>query len=283
VDARNIRNIVLMRPINSMIEFKQIIGRGTRLFDGKDYFTIYDFVKAYEMFQDPEWDGEPLEPDPPGAPRPKPEEGPQKPDGGDDDEGEGKPTKLVIKLADGKERTFQHMSASTFWDASGKPISAAQFVENLFGKLPELFKDEAELRAIWSDPETRAGLISGLAERGFDGEQLAQVRSMIDAKESDLFDVLNYIAHTKHPLKRTERAETHRADILSRYDAKQQAFLDFVLSQYVAEGEAELGMDKLPDLLDLKYGSPSDAVRELGSVSDIRTTFRGFQSDLYKE
>ena len=62
VDARNVRNIVLMRPINSMIEFKQIIGRGTRLFDGKDYFTIYDFVKAYEHFNDPEWDGEPLEP-----------------------------------------------------------------------------------------------------------------------------------------------------------------------------------------------------------------------------
>src|SRR5204863_2987109 len=59
VDARNIRNIVLMRPINSMIEFKQIIGRGTRLYDGKDYFTIYDFVKAYLHLSDREWDGEP--------------------------------------------------------------------------------------------------------------------------------------------------------------------------------------------------------------------------------
>jgi type I restriction enzyme R subunit len=61
VDARNIRNIVLMRPVNSMIEFKQIIGRGTRLYDGKDYFTIYDFVKAHHHFSDPEWDGEPIE------------------------------------------------------------------------------------------------------------------------------------------------------------------------------------------------------------------------------
>jgi type I restriction enzyme, R subunit len=283
VDARNIRNIVLLRPVTNMIEFKQIIGRGTRLFDGKNYFTIYDFVKAYEMFEDPEWDGEPLEPDPPGAPRPKTDSEDKSEPVEDGDEPDPSKQRLVIKLADGKERTFQHMSASTFWDVSGKPISAAQFVENLFGKLPELFKDEAELRAIWSDPETRAGLISGLAERGFDGEQLAQVRGMIDAKESDLFDVLNYIAHTKHPLKRAERAETHRATILSRYGGKQQAFLDFVLSQYVAQGEAELGMDKLPDLLDLKYGSPSDALRELGSVSEIRTTFRGFQSDLYKE
>ncbi len=279
VDARNIRNIVLMRPVTNMIEFKQIIGRGTRLFDGKDYFTIYDFVKAYELFNDPEWDGEPIDPGPPGQPRePKPGPGEPEPPPGEPDPPK---QRLVITLADGKERTFQHMSASTFWDASGKPISAAQFVESLFGKLPELFRDEAELRRIWSEPETRAALITGLAERGFDGQQLAQVRSMIDADESDLFDVLNYIAHTRHPLKRSERAGTHRASILSRHDAKQQAFLDFVLSQYVAEGEEELGMDKLPDLLDLKYGSASDAVRELGSVAEIRSTFRGFQRQLY--
>lgn len=97
----------------------------------------------------------------------------------------------MIRLADGKERVFQHMSASTFWDASGKPISAAQFVESLFGKLSELFRDEAELRTICGDPETRAALIVGLADRNFDGEQLSQVRSMIDAQDSDLFDVLN--------------------------------------------------------------------------------------------
>jgi type I restriction enzyme, R subunit len=69
VDARNVRNIVLMRPIKSMIEFKQIVGRGTRTFDGKDFFTIYDFVKAYEHFNDPEWDGEPLPPETPTGPR----------------------------------------------------------------------------------------------------------------------------------------------------------------------------------------------------------------------
>lgn len=282
VDARNIRNIVLMRPCNNMIEFKQIIGRGTRLFDGKDYFTIYDFVKAYELFNDPEWDGDPLEPEAPGIPRPKPEPGdPKPPIDEDDDEIPKQP--LVIRLADGKERTFQHMSATTFWDASGKPISAAQFVENLFGKLPELFRDEEDLRRIWGQPDTRAALVAGLAERGFDGEALSSVRQMIDAEDCDLFDVLNYIAHTRAPKKRAERADTHRASILSRYDAKQQAFLEFVLSQYVAEGEEELGIDKLPDLLDLKYGSPSDAVRELGSVAEIRSTFTGFQKGLYED
>jgi type I restriction enzyme R subunit len=89
-----------------MIEFKQIIGRGTRLFDGKDYFTIYDFVKAYEHFNDREWDGEPDEPVPL---RPRGGEGPAPPPGGDDDDrgpegGEEGPLvrqRIKIKLADG--------------------------------------------------------------------------------------------------------------------------------------------------------------------------------------
>ncbi len=279
VDARNVRNIVLLRPVGSMIEFKQIIGRGTRLYDGKDYFTILDFVKAYEHFSDPEWDGEPLEPEPGPGPRPAPPEGP--PPEPPIDEPPPPREKLVIRLADGKERTFQHISGTTFWDASGKPISAQQFVEQLFGKLPELFRDEDELRRIWSDPDTRRALINGLAERGFAGEQLAQIRRMIDAEASDLFDVLRYIAFTKAPLKRAERAAARRADILSRYDPKQAEFLDFVLAQYVAEGEDELQPDKLPDLLELKYGTPADALKELGRAEDVRRSFRGFQKGLY--
>ncbi len=210
VDARNVRNIVLMRPVKSMIEFKQIIGRGTRLFEGKAYFTILDFVKAYEHFNDPEWDGEPMEPDPPKPPRP----GDPKGDPEDPPEPPGEPEtpkqKLVIKLADGKERTFQHISATTFWSEDGKPVSAQQFIEGLFGKLPELFRDEDELRQIWSQPDTRRKLIEGLAERGFAGEQLEAIRTATDAQESDLFDVLAYIAFLRAPLKRAERASANQ-------------------------------------------------------------------------
>jgi type I restriction enzyme R subunit len=108
VNARNIRNIVFLRPINSMIEFKQIVGRGTRLFDGKYYFTIYDFVGAYHHFSDPEWDGEPLEPE--LIPEHKVplklkvlEENNYNSDGGE------KRKILKIKLGDGKEREIQHM------------------------------------------------------------------------------------------------------------------------------------------------------------------------------
>jgi type I restriction enzyme R subunit len=153
VDARNIRNIVLMRPINSMIEFKQIIGRGTRLYDGKDYFTIYDFVKAHHHFNDPEWDGEPLEPEP-KEPRPAPPPEPL-PEPSPDAEPGPRRQKIKVKLADGKARTIQHMMSTTFWHPDGTPMSAQQFMEMLFGKLPAFFKDEAELRALWSDPSTR--------------------------------------------------------------------------------------------------------------------------------
>ena len=153
VDARNIRNIVLMRPINSIIEFKQIIGRGTRLFDGKEYFTIYDFVNAYKHFFDPEWDGEPIDDtsdDPPKHPTPPkvcpicgkipcqcPKEPPQPPR-----------TKLRIKLRDGKEREIKHMISTSFWGADGKPISVQEFMNNMFGAMPEFFKSEEELRKI---------------------------------------------------------------------------------------------------------------------------------------
>ncbi len=141
VDARNIRNIVLMRPINSMIEFKQIIGRGTRLYDGKDYFTIYDFVKAHQHFNDPEWDGEPLEPEPaPPGPRVPDEPEPTEPR----EPGPERPGKIKVKLADGKVRTIQHMMCTTFWHADGTPISANQFMEMLFGKLPEFFNSRTK-------------------------------------------------------------------------------------------------------------------------------------------
>jgi type I restriction enzyme R subunit len=164
VDARNIRNIVLMRPINSMIEFKQIIGRGTRVFEGKDYFTVYDFVNAHHHFSDPEWDGEPLEPEPKeGSGTRNEPRSPVPPD-----EGSGlypHPRKVTIRLADGKARTIQHMMSTTFWHTDGTPMSAQQFMELLFGKLPEFFKDETELRALWSGPETRKKLLQGLTEK----------------------------------------------------------------------------------------------------------------------
>ncbi len=178
VDARNIRNIVLLRPVNSMVEFKQIIGRGTRLFDGKEFFTIYDFVGAYNHFHDPEWDGPPEEPEPKPEPKPyPPNPKPPVPKDPTNVEDEYKP-KLKIKLRDGKEREIQHMMATSFWSADGQIISAEEFLHNLYGTLPDFFKDEAELRTIWSNPLTRKTLLDKLAEAGYGKDELQTLQRL---------------------------------------------------------------------------------------------------------
>ncbi len=282
VDARNIRNIVLMRPINSMIEFKQIIGRGTRLYDGKDYFTIYDFVKAHHHFNDPEWDGEPLEPEP-AKPRPEPKPPIVSEPEPDEYEPEPRPKRVKVKLADGKARNIQHMMVTTFWHPDGTPMSAHQFLEMLFGKLPEFFKDEDELRALWSTPDTRARLLQGLAEKGFGKDQLMEMQRIIDAQNSDLYDVLAYVAYALPTLTREERAIRAKAAIDGHFSDKQKGFLDFVLAHYVTEGVEELDQEKLGPLLRLRYNdSIADALKDLGRPEDIGAAFSGFQKYLYQ-
>jgi type I restriction enzyme R subunit len=281
VDARNIRSIVLLRPVNSMIEFKQIIGRGTRLYDGKDYFTIYDFVKAHHHFSDPEWDGEPLAPDthlPPDGPRPPP------PPPGPTPPPPPPREKITIRLADGKARTIQHMMLTTFWHPDGTPMSSQQFVELLFGQLPEFFQNEPELRTLWSAPDTRARLLAGLAEKGFGRAQLAEMQRVIDAPHCDLFDVLAYVAYLLPPLTREQRAAKAKVEISTEFNSKQRVFLEFVLSHYVTDGVDELAPEKLTPLLRLKYhDSIADAVAELGRPEEIGRTFASFQKHLYRE
>lgn len=280
VDARNVRNIVLLRPINSMIEFKQIIGRGTRLYDGKDYFTIYDFVKAHHHFSDNEWDGEPIEPEPRTS----------RPTGASDDPlppkaelpSEAGPAKIKVKLADGKERTIQHMSATLFMSADGRPMSAAQFLESLYGTLPEFFKDEDELRRIWSTPDTRKALLQGLADKGYGRDTLEEMQRVIEAEKSDLFDVLAYVAFALAPMLRSERAQRARATISNSVDYRRKEFIGFVLDQYVSQGVGELDQDKLTPLLRLRYNNAiADAVKELGPPETIKNLFVEFQAGLY--
>ncbi len=281
VDARNIRNIVLMRPINSMIEFKQIIGRGTRLFDGKEYFTIYDFVDAYHHFSDPQWDGEPIDEvieekqsaqkeikEPEQSPLPsEPKQETKK--------------RLKIKLRDGKEREIQHMISTSFWGVDGKPISIQEFMNALFGAMPEFCKNEEELRKIWSNPTTRKAFLDNIAEKGFGKDELEILQKMIDAEKSDLFDVLAYVSFLTQPISRTQRVEQSKNKILEGLDEKQKEFLDFVLSKYEEKGVEELDEEKLPALLNLKYLAIANAEQSLGNVNSIRSIFFSFQRILY--
>jgi type I restriction enzyme R subunit len=285
VDARNIRNIVLLRPIKSMIEFKQIIGRGTRLYDGKNYFTIIDFVDAYKHFSDPEWDGEPIDntiEDEGESNKPIPEQPTEEPDLVDEEEEENtKKKKLKIKLRDGKEREIQHMVSTMFWSADGKPISVEQFLENLFGTLPELFKNEDELREIWSSPLTRSKFLEKLSDIGYSRDKLEALQKLVQAEDSDLFDVLAYVAFARQLISREERVSKTKQSITNNLNDQQKEFIEFVLEQYIEKGVDELNEEKIPDLIKLKYHAVTNAEEALGSVSKIRNTFFEFQKILY--
>jgi len=307
VDARNIRNIVLMRPVNSMIEFKQIVGRGTRLFDGKDFFTIYDFVDAYHHFADPEWDGDAEPCDVCGQlvcecqSQPKPPPQPCKVCGQTHCICEKKPKepceicgelscncnkrqKIKVKLKDGKEREIQSMISTSFWSADGRPISAEEFLNNLFGELPNLFKNEDELRTLWSNPITRRTLLEKLDEAGFGKEELTTLQKLIDAEKSDLFDVLEYVFNSDiKPITREARVAAAQATIFALLDNKQKEFIEFVLSKYIETGVEELDQEKLPILLTNKYQSLEDAKEILGDVANISRLFIEFQQHLYKQ
>ena len=284
VDARNIRNIVLLRPVNSMIEFKQIVGRGTRLFDGKEFFTIYDFVDAYKHFSDPEWDGEPLEPEP-REPKPYPPAEPDElPPVSEPDGPKPRKKKVKIKLRNGKEREIKHMVSTSFWSADGKPISAEEFLNNLFGELPKLFKDEEELRELWSNPMTRKALLENLDAAGFPKDDLLTLQKLVDMDKSDLYDVLEYVFNGDYnAMTREARAKAAEATIFALLNDKQREFIAFVLSKYVETGVDELDQEKLPILLTNKYQSLEDAKEILGDVGNISKLFIEFQKHLYNQ
>ena len=196
----------------------------------------------------------------------------------------GKKPRVRVTLADGKERAIQNTLVTSFWHPDGTPMSAQQFMEALFGRLPTFFRSEAELRALWSLPDTRTRLLAGLAEHGFGKEQLEEMQRLIAASHSDLFDVLAFVAYAVAPLTRDERAARAKVIISTHFSTRQQVFLDFVLSHYVRSGVEELNQEKLAPLLRLKYrGSIADAVADLGSAAQIGQVFAGFQKWLYAD
>ena len=193
------------------------------------------------------------------------------------------PKKVKIKLRDGKEREIQHIIATSFWSADGKPISAEEFLKGIFGALPEFFKSEDELRKIWSIPITRKALLEKLFDAGYGADLLVSLQKLINAEKSDLFDVLEYISFAVKPITREERVAQSQARIFRGLDNKHKEFLEFVLSKYIETGVEELDQEKLPDLLTLKYQAIHDAEEILGGVDNIRATFIDFQKYLYAE
>ena len=192
--------------------------------------------------------------------------------------------KVKVKLADGKEREILHMISTSFWSADGKPISAEEFLHNLFGELPNFFKSEDELRTIWSNPLTRKTLLDKLDDAGFGKDELSTLQKLIDAEKSDLFDMLEYVFNSDiKPITREARVAAAHATIIALLDDKQKEFIDFVLSKYIETGVEELDQEKLPILLTNKYQSLEDAKEILGDAGSISSLFIEFQKYLYMQ
>lgn len=288
VDARNVRNIVLDRTIGSMVEFKQIIGRGTRVFDGKDHFTIIDFRGATNKFYDKDWDGEPEPPEPGGTGEPPSPYTPEPPEGtGIPEPGEpGEPRpRLKVKL--GKHREIKVIDIETrYIDENGKPLTVQEFVERLIQQLPGLFKSVNELREIWSDPDLREQLLAKLVQAGFDKEQLSALRKMFEADDCDMFDLLAFLAFEQPMATRKSRAEAVRTNnaFFDLYEQKKaKDFLNFVLTRYEQTGITELARERLPALIELSgLGTTKDASRAFGGKpAYLLDAFKQLQHQLY--
>ncbi|MDD2495665.1 MAG: type I restriction-modification enzyme R subunit C-terminal domain-containing protein, partial [Tissierellia bacterium] len=183
----------------------------------------------------------------------------------------------------GKEREIQHMVSTSFWGADGRPLSSEEFITKIYGVLPDLFKNEEELRKIWSNPITRKEFLERLFDLGIDLEQLDNIQKVVNAENCDLFDVLSYLSYNTPLITRQQRINNTKENILKGLDEKHREFLNFILSKYEEKGVEELAEEKLPILLNLKYNSPADAINILGDVSSIRSTFFDFQEHLYSK
>lgn len=284
VDARNVRNIVLCRTINSVVEFKQIVGRGTRLFDGKDFFTILDFTGATNLFYDAEWDGPPVDgdtggtgtgPKPPKTPGTPPEPTPPG----------GLTEKLEIALSNGRKLKVIDIE-TRFVGADGKPLSIKEFLEQITAQLPGLFDTEEQLREKWANPESRLELLNQLSSSGFDQEQLDALVEMFNAKDSDYFDLLAFLAFNTAMISRHERSEqvaNNSSYFNSYHQQKAKDFLYFILKRYEEDGIKELDRDKLPQLVKLaQLGTPKETGDYFGGMHNLIKAYYDLQQQLYK-
>jgi type I restriction enzyme R subunit len=286
VDARNVRNIVLTAPIGSMVEFKQIIGRGTRVFEGKDFFTIIDFVGATNLFYDAEWDGEPEDPveGTGGEIINKPSKPPKKTGVNEPETPYENKEKLIVKLSNGRQLKVTDVD-TRYIDENGRPLSAREFLEKLIGELPAIYQNEEHLRKIWSNPDTRADLLIQLGDLGFDNEQLNDLRNMIATPDCDIFDVLSHISFESQLMTRKQRVEfvkgePHFFEIHKNLEARE--FLEFVLQHYQDYGIEELQRDKLGDLVKLKLGTTKDAKTAFGDMKTLLGAYYQLQENIYR-
>jgi len=283
VDAKNVRNVVLTAPIKSMTEFKQIIGRGTRVFEGKDFFTIMDFVGATNLFYDPKWDGE----DEPQPPKGTNGRGKGTTEDGDDPEPPQTPPepptneKVTIDIKGKKLKVIN--IETTYVGMDGIPLKTEDYLELLIGVLGKFYNDEDGLREIWSNPTNRKELLNKLKEMNIDESQLNDLKTIFEAEDSDIYDVLAHLSFNLDIKTRSERvfAVEHSEFIEKHHNEKAKEFIEFILERYKKDGVKELEDNNLSTLIKLSGIDKADLKQAFNNYN-IRDEYFGLQREIYR-
>ena len=301
VDAPTCKNVVLARMVGSMAEFKQIIGRGTRLRPdyGKLAFNIVDYTgTATRMFADPTFDGDPVRegetvidadgetvvteegedtaPDPGDMGddvRSTPDDG-VPPDDGDD------PGPRKFYVDEGQVEILRHLVYEL--DADGRRLSCKHLTDYAGDKVRTLYPNASELRAGWLDPERRGEIVERLEGVGIDPGILAESAGQ---PEADEFDLLCHLAYNTPLRTRRERADQLRweqHEFFARFGSEAREVLDAVIEKYAEHGSAQL---KLPDVLEVpplsEWGNVIELSARFGGSTELRRAVVEMQSLLY--
>ncbi|MCV3443016.1 DEAD/DEAH box helicase family protein [Campylobacter sp. IFREMER_LSEM_CL1097] len=276
VDARNVRNIVLLANIGSIIEFKQIIGRGTRAYEGKDFFTILDFTGVTRLFYDPKWDGEQIK---------------------DEEKTEVKTIQNKREQSNPKEATKQkevtvHLKGTklkvldittSYIGDSDKPLSTKEFLEFLVGKLAEFYDDEVKLREIWSNQASRKEFLQKLEKDRISEQVLEELTVIFEQKDCDVYDVLAHLSFNSEIKTRHERVLNVKNSAFLKRFQKEKALklVEFLLDRYQEYGikDFDSGLKTLIDLSSL--GSVKELVSEFEGMENLKQCIDDLQREIY--
>lgn len=292
VDAPTCKNVVLARVVGSMCEFKQIIGRGTRVRDdyGKLWFSIVDYTgSATRLFADPDFDGDPAfitegRLDGPVETEPEPGSGEGE---GPGEESDG-PVVIEPPAEERKKYYFDggHVEIAAHLvyelDPQGKQLRVVRYTDYAADRVRSIAPSAKELRRRWADPEGRSEVIQMLHDRGVTFEELGEMAGQPDA---DPFDLLCHVAFNAPLRTRRERAERLRheqKDFFDKYGSEARQILDELLEKYAEYGVAQFA---LPDVLKVppisNHGEPGEIIRLFGDAMKLREAVTDLQNLLY--
>ncbi len=297
VDARDVRAIVLLRQVKSMVTFKQIIGRGTRLCEeeGKGYFTIYDFFDNTQNFFDEEWDGEPVCPKCGEAPCICTKE-PTRRGGIGQGGSQPKPpcekcgcspcicaikSPKIVKIQLGEGHIIEAKSTELVY-FGGQLIEVTDFVQRFVKTVRQLVSDVAGLKRDWITLETRVKLLNALAENGFDADALKRLAMLVKRANYDVLDVMLDLAYHVEPLARDIRV-IRAEQWANRCNEEQEKLAGFILERYVKEGVWSFDQRQYGAFLKQQYGSPREAYQRLqmSGATDANAFYANLQRALY--